>query len=603
MAVHAEHLYVALRCSFSATASERTEAEAYLGIVVSDQAELTIRQSAAIHMKNQVRKYWTDDAWSAACAEEKAQLRQGILEVAVQVCEHAGLRKQIEEMTRLLILDDFPHAMPNLVTHLLQLLHSGDRKQTYCALVALRKLTGKYAMKLKDDLEAINAVVEQTFPTVLRVGQELLRSEFNPDHLEMAKLCLKSYFSATQMHIPPSCLEAGSLTPWMEFAMAVVTHPVPAEQIPPTEEGRNEFPPFKAKKWALQVLHRFFARWGNPALVQLDMKAFAKQWQDTYALPVSSSCMQLMGAWKQGTAVVTKRVLNLCLMCVAEGIQHASLYAHVKAHIAELAEFCFNVLQWQPEDEEQWQRDADEFLRERSDCIKTFNHPRSSAHELLDSLVKYRANTLQPILGFCQTHLDRYALQPTRETAVAKYGALAVVECVSGRLLSKKSKKKAPPVAAMLARYVYPDLASPFPHLRYRACATIEAFGERVEGDLRPALAGLVERLADPELPVRVQAGVSLRVLVDREELCDDIERQIPTILQRLLVVMSQTENEQLAVTMERIVTEFSDQIVPFASQLVQQLCIQFLRLSEDEDDEEASLARWRRSRPSSASR
>ena len=40
----------------------------------------------------------------------------------------------------------------------------------------------------------------------------------------MAKLCLKSYFSATQMHIPPSCLEAASLTPWMEFAETPATH-------------------------------------------------------------------------------------------------------------------------------------------------------------------------------------------------------------------------------------------------------------------------------------------------------------------------------------------------------------------------------------------
>ena len=34
-------------------------------------------------------------------------------------------------------------------------------------------------MKLRDDREAINAVVEQTFPTVLRIGQELLKAEFN----------------------------------------------------------------------------------------------------------------------------------------------------------------------------------------------------------------------------------------------------------------------------------------------------------------------------------------------------------------------------------------------------------------------------------------
>ena len=40
----------------------------------------------------------------------------------------------------------------------------------------------------------------------------------------------------------------------------------------------------------------------------------------------------------------------------------------------------------------------------------------------------------------------------------------------------------------------------------------------------------------------------SAQVLVDREELSEEIERQIPTILQRLLVVMSQVENEQLAV-------------------------------------------------------
>merc|ERR1719201_1772439 len=69
------------------------------------------------------------------------------------------------------------------------------------------------------------------------------------------------------------------------------------------------------------------------------------------------------------------------------------------------------------------------------------------------------------------------------------------------------------------------------------------------------------------------------------------VQAAIPVILERLLVVMGQTECEQLSVTMQHIVSEFGEQILPFASQLIQQLCVQFLRLSEDEDDEEASLA------------
>ena len=42
--------------------------------------------------------------------------------------------------------------------------------------------------------------------------------------------------------------------------------------------------------------------------------------------------------------MVTKRVLNLCFLCVAEGVQHAALYKHIKAHLAEIAGLCFSVL-------------------------------------------------------------------------------------------------------------------------------------------------------------------------------------------------------------------------------------------------------------------
>jgi hypothetical protein len=272
----------------------------------------------------------------------------------------------------------------------------------------------------------------------------------------------------------------------MLLASQVVAHHTPPDQIPLSEEAREQFPPFKAKKWALQVLHRFFSRWANPAIVPKDMKAFATFWLDTYAVAVTSATIDYLEASQSG-ATVTKRVLNLLFLVLAEGAQHAHVFAVLKPNLEKIIGFTFSVLKFTPADEREWASDPEEFLRVRSDCIRAFNDPCSSAKELLTNLVKFRSSTLTPILTFSQHYLDAALADPTSHArAVEKYGALALIEAVSERLLSKKfAKKSAVNVAALLARYVLPDFGSSFGLLRYRACTVVELFGERVHGDMR----------------------------------------------------------------------------------------------------------------------
>ena len=56
---------------------------------------------------------------------------------------------------------------------------------------------------------------------LLRVAHELLK-EFSVDKMEMCKLCLKCYYSATFLHIPPSLQATANLSSWMLLASQVV---------------------------------------------------------------------------------------------------------------------------------------------------------------------------------------------------------------------------------------------------------------------------------------------------------------------------------------------------------------------------------------------
>jgi hypothetical protein len=175
-------------------------------------------------------------------------------------------------------------------------------------LIALRQVVKRLEYKQKGPERApLDVIVSTALPLLQQLMATLLESANQT--LEAAlimKLCLKVLWSCTQFDLPAGCgsssgeeeggtgaagaaAAAAAVDPamlahlgkWLELIGLVIAKPLPeaSEGLEPagqptTEEERNQWPWWKLKKWALQLLSRWFHRYGMPQYAE--GKAFAE---------------------------------------------------------------------------------------------------------------------------------------------------------------------------------------------------------------------------------------------------------------------------------------------------------------------------------------
>ena len=204
------------------------------------------------------------------------------------------------------------------------------------------------------------------------------------------------------------------------------------------------------------------------------------------------------------------------------------------------------------------------------------------------------------------------------EAASAAGGALPqpLARAADGALLVVGSladvvKRKAPyrdQVEPLLARAVLPLFASTHGHLRAKACWCAAAYADaRLEGGpgAGPTFDALFARvsacLADPDLPVRVDAAAALRGLVGAldEARVPSFQAALPPLLRQLLELMAQIDNEDLVGALEALVEKVGPGIAPYASDLTAQLVAAWDRLqgggdaASEPSDDDAAMASY----------
>lgn len=233
------------------------------------------------------------------------------------------------------------------------------------------------------------------------------------------------------------------------------------------------------------------------------------------------------------------------------------------------------------------------------------------AIEFIKSLVRYRAKDfLEPMYLYIHRVCESYQTaaasgQLTEEMCRAKDGALMLATAICERLTSKKRKA---PVEGFLESFVLPDLSSPNKFLRLRACWVYEVFLDSVVDWTQPsalvaAYTRMLALLGDGELPVRVQAGVSIKGFFDLDvpELQQAVVSHLKWLAERLLLLMQEIDHDQLVTTLEHLVATHEEHIAPLARDLVRALAAALLAMidregaaqrNRDEDaEEDAALA------------
>ena len=328
------------------------------------------------------------------------------------------------------------------------------------------------------------------------------------------------------------------------------------------------------------------------------MVEFSKSFLANFAPEILKGYLQSVEKWASKTTWLSKPSLSYTLSFLDECVKPKSMWNHLKPHMDTLiSHVFFPILCQSDEDIELFDSDPPEYLHRKLNFYEEVSAPDVAATNLLVSLTKSRRKQTFSILNFVNGVVNKYESAPDdQKDAREKEGALRMIGTLASVILSKKSPI-ADQVEYFFVRHVFPEFRSPHGFLRARACDTLGKF-EQLEfkdaSNLLIIYRNILESMADPALPVRVEAALALQPLIRHEVIRSSMQQNIPQIMQQLLKLANEVDVDALANVMEDFVEEFAAELTPFAVALSEQLRDTYLRIvrellerqSAKEDDE-----------------
>ncbi|ORZ33361.1 armadillo-type protein [Catenaria anguillulae PL171] len=589
--------YSALRGSLSPDANARMHGELELKrleqlagyaplclqVAVTEQ-DPALRMSAAVCFKNKVRQGWV----KGVSENDKDVIKQQIVAALVQA--PASIRSQLTLALHFMLNHDFPAKWPQYIEQVGQFVQqTADANAVHGGLLALQEVVLVFQWKSKKERTPLNHIVKTIFPYLLQIATSLLPHD-NIEAAHMLKIIAKTYHASIHAQLSKAQMERESLSGWCSLFTQLIAKPLPAAvqaelDAEDDEEAKAQNPWWKAKKWAFHSLNHLNARYGNSKQDRFvddkQYKAFSKMYMADFAPGILQAYLAFTEQMVATRCWVSPRIRYLLSRFFADSIGHKSSWALIKPFAQQLIEHLVHpILILSASDLEQWEDDPAEYS------------PASGANMLLISLAtQRRKHTFEGIVQYIHQVMVAYTNAPSEQTALAKEGALHMLSQLAPHCLAENS----PVVGQMesfLVSYVFPEFTSPIKFLRARALATVAAFAELQFANPANAIVCLqaaMQGLQDAELPIRVEAAVALRPMLEIQVALLDLQNTI--------------EMDTITEVMESIVEEFATEVAPFAVDLAAQLGSTFIRImteaqegldsqyvpSMDDDDADAS--------------
>lgn len=344
------------------------------------------------------------------------------------------------------------------------------------------------------------------------------------------------------------------------------------------------------------------SRYGNPSNLaknEAEYAEFAKSFIKDFAPEILKGYLQQIEKWVGKTTWLSKPCLSFTLVFMEECIKPKTMWDHLKPHMQILIQhLIFPVLCQSDDDIELFETDPSEYLHRKLNFYEEVSAPDVAATNFLVTMTKHRRKQTFSVLNYINDIVNRYESAPeAQKNPREKEGALRMIGTLSGVILGKKSPI-ADQVEFFFVRHVFPEFRSPHGYLRARACDTLEKFEAldfKDPNNLLVIYRNILESMADPELPVRVEASLALQPLIRHDVIRISMQGDIPQIMQQLLKLANEVDVDALANVMEDFVEVFAAELTPFAVALSEQLRDTYLRIvrelierntSKDVDDE-----------------
>ena len=542
-----------------------------------------------VYFKNRVTKGWTkvEDAAPATTQitnDEKDAVRPRI--VPIIATAQPAIRAQLVVALQKILHSDFPKQWPDFVQVTTNLLNAQDLQSVFAGLLCLLAICRTYRFKMGDNRGDFDKIVEATFPQLLTIGNSLV-NETSLEAGEMLRTVLKAYKHAIYFELPKTLRTHQAMVDWCTLFLRVVAKEPPENSMMEDVDERELNHWWKCKKWSYVNLNRLFVRYGNPASLQKgtgdEYTDVAKSFIGTFAPEILKGYLQQIEEWIHKRRWLSKPCLSFTLAFMDECVKPKSMWDHLKPHMPILIEhLIFPVLCQTDEDLQQFEDEPAEYLHRKLNFYEEISAPDVSATNFLVTLTKSRRKQTFEILTFVNNIVNKYEAAPDdQKSPREKEGALRMIGTLANVILGKKSPI-ADQVEYFFVRHVFPEFRSPHGFLRARACDTLEKFEAldfKDPNNLTIIYRNILESMADPDLPVRVEAALALQPLIRHDPIRTMMQQNIPQIMQQLLKLANEVDVDALANVMEDFVEVFATELTPFAVALSEQLRDTYVRI------------------------
>jgi len=469
------------------------------------------------------------------------------------------------------------------------------------SLAVLRVLFRRYEFASEKQRKTMWSVVNSTFPILIQLFNYINTLPTSSDEsAELQKLLCKIFWSATNIDFPELLIKDGTLLGnWFECFLTVLRQPV--------QTSDPSSPCWKVKKWVGHISQRILQKYGYPRgntkLEQQLGNVFVKNYGGRFL----EQWMNLCNSYRiDGN--VSHQVLTLAINYMELCADHQVLYEFLYTHLDTLLfEIMFPIMCFNKNDAELWQDNPHEYVRKQTDIMTDLYNPRYSVANFLMKMTLptkefHKKDILTRILAFLNRVLSTGTSSCSQALLVTgvqmgvtpagapihpavKDGCLFAIGTLRRRLRDKDEYKNV--LEEMLMTHVFPELQSPNGFLRGKAVWVFSRYAKidwKNPENLGAAIRVTVSLMTDPELPVRVQAGSSLRDLLRKKHCQAVVVPLLEQMVTQLFNLMAEIDNDSVIETLEIIIERFGENLASAAVQLCHKLASHFVAKSPMDD-------------------
>ncbi|CEP24908.1 SMX1 [Cyberlindnera jadinii] len=548
-----------------------------LDLCVDESVSLSQRSSAAVFFKNRVAIYWNSNSSSSILEPEREQIKVKLIESLIKAHNDNHIRPQLSTSVKL-ILDKGEWVLNEQILSLLN--STSNQVHVYTGLLLLLEVVRSLKYTTTDQSRApLNLYVDQTFPILEKLAPELInRDDYQSG--EMLYFILKIFKFVTLMGMPYYLANTNNLSNWISIHLMVVQKPTPQSVLELDPSDRVLDRRVKCNKWGFGNLQRFYYKFATPKS-QFATPEFVDFFTKNYAPEILKVYFGVVEKWGSGTWVSEPALYNLITF-----IERCIIYdswSLIQPHFTTLLRHLLFPCLCQ-RDLELYETDPEEYIRRFFDINRETSTADVAAVDVLFVIAHHRFEEVNNILTLLNDIFNKFTEDQSLENALKAEGGLRILGSISPSLYREESPLK-PQVDQIIDGFIVPLLTGKYEFLRARACETISLFDYKYNDKnvLSRVFQGVFENFKNNEsLPIQIEAANALKVLIADPLVSDAIRAEVPQIVQKLMSLSKEFELDMLSEIMEYFVEFFPDELQPFAREMGQSLCQQFVQIATE---------------------